>query len=403
MEIITPQNRKPIPQIRRSKEDFLFRLRSRLARPWLLNLLLALRGARFLPLRQFARYFYLRGSFTEVARIRKKVRSLGGWVRQWSNAAACWEKAGEEAETGAQPLVALEYFLRAADFYHAASSTLCSGGEARLRGMIAADRAFARAMDIYFGKTGPGNGGFFPLPYAEERELPGYLYLPAHKGKTKPPVVIIPGGADSGKEEYFHYLPYLLEQGLAVYLIDDPGVGISAAFAPFDPNLPTLYNRIRKLLSDSKRVNSNRIAILGASLGGWKAVWIATERGKRQGLRAVVSISGPYLPERYYERTMFLIKNFISCMVPDHGPDQMQSFLEAVSLRRFIRSVNVPVCLVVGGRDTVIPAYDGLELYHDLPVSDKQLIYLPDSDHVCMEGAQRVLPQVAAWLAERLH
>jgi len=55
----------------------------------------------------------------------------------------------------------------------------------------------------------------------------------------------------------------------------------------------------------------------------------------------------------------------------------------------------------VGGRERIIPASDGIQLYTDIGGGDVAMYYLPESDHVCMDAVDLVLPDIADWMSAR--
>ncbi len=393
-----------LPVLHRWREWAGFTLRAFLGRKILLRIVLACFSARFFPRRFLVRYVRYPGVLAEVEDILRRVRSIRGWSREWARAAtARTERAQAALETGAH-LTAFEHELAAALYFHGASSTLCTGGQARHDNMALADAAFARAMllagsqsagrllgiadairlEIFWGAS--SFGGWLLLPFSAEQGPPAAT-------------VVIPGGADSGKEEYVHYARHFLLRGLAVLVMNDPGVGETAGRLPLAPDGAALFDAVRAALAGtSDGMYARKMFWLGASLGGWKVMQVAVSRTRADGLAGVVSISGPYRPERYFGRLVFAIHEMIRFALGGARRSEIRRLLARCSLDGALARVSVPAMIVVGGKEKIIPASDGIAMYTDTGSPDKTLLYLPDSDHVCMDAVDLVLPEIADWM-----
>lgn len=141
---------------------------------------------------------------------------------------------------------------------------------------------------------------------ADERyPLSGSLTLP--KGIAKPPVVILVQGSGSsdknesiyGNKPFFDIAQGLAEHGVATLRYDkryfaypEAGVALGADVTLRDEVLDDLYAAI-KLMQNDERVDSNRIFVLGHSLGGMLTPVIAAEN---PSLAGVISMAGSLRP-----------------------------------------------------------------------------------------------------------
>ena len=404
--VYSPDSDASLPPVRLFREWGGFTLRALLGKKFILRIVLVLCSARVIPRRYLVRYFRPPAVLADVEAILRSVRSITGWSRKWARAAKAHEEGADIAIRSGCLVTACEHELVAALFYHAASSTLCTSGDLRHSNMAKADTAFSRAMAII---TQSLTGQIFGISDARKLSIPwkgdsftGWLLLPT-SAEAVPPwtTLVIPGGADSGKEEYLHYARHFLSRGFAVLVMNDPGVGETARRLSLDPDGAALYDGVQSALKNlTDKVCSGRMFWLGASLGGWKVMQVAVSRGRADGLCGVVSISGPYRPERYYRRLLFAVHEMVRFSLGVKSRSMIGQLLVRHSLKGRMSALDVPALVVVGGRERIIPASDGLRMYIDIKRQDKRLLYLPDSDHVCMDAVDRVLPMIADWVCE---
>ena len=125
------------------------------------------------------------------------------------------------------------------------------------------------------------------IPF-EGKEIVGYLRLP--HGVTRAPVVISIGGLDEFKEYGVeHGSTALTDAGLGFLGLDMPGTGEAAV--PMEVGSERMIDAVITYLGTRTGVDPQRIAVMGASAGGyWSALAGYTER---QRLRAVVVRGGP--------------------------------------------------------------------------------------------------------------
>jgi len=214
--------------------------------------------------------------------------------------------------------------------------------------MERADAAMARAMRLVHERAA---GAAMGIRDALEVVIPwkrvsfkGWLLLPFQPDR---PVcrttVVIPGGADSGKEEYLQYARHFLVRGFAVLVMNDPGVGETARTLPLDPDGGALYDAVREsLVRTASGYVTGESFWLGASLGGWKVLQVAVHRGRDSGLLGIVTISGPYRPERYYARLVFAIHEMVSFALGGASSREIRALLGRYSLKNIINGISVP-------------------------------------------------------------
>jgi esterase FrsA len=216
-----------------------------------------------------------------------------------------------------------------------------------------------------------------------------------------PPVVVHWGGIDSFKEER-RAEPYL-SAGLASLAIDMPGVGD----APLDgsPDAERLWDAVFDWLADRPDVDHTRVALHGASSGGYWAAKLAHTHADR--IRAAVDQAGPAhlaFEPAWIERAQdgeypFELAETLAAAFGGQSYADWLTIAPTLSLERqgILDQPSAPLLLVNGLQDTIFPIQDmHLLLERGSPKSAR---FFAAEGHM---GGPRALPTIVDWLAERL-
>ena len=123
-------------------------------------------------------------------------------------------------------------------------------------------------------------GLYFPAPLEvvelsyEEGLVRGYLHLPPATFESPVPVVIASGGIDVFKVENYPLVKLLNPKGIAVVVLDIPGVGESN-FISANPNHDQVYSAMLTHLEKDPRIDGSRAAVFATSFGGNAAAKVA--------------------------------------------------------------------------------------------------------------------------------
>jgi alpha-beta hydrolase superfamily lysophospholipase len=234
------------------------------------------------------------------------------WHRAWYTQAEKALHLAEEAEAGqkcrnSQPFTddqivqdrasARRAYLRASNYFRASAYMFIDRNrerpEPRVPGAAKkAELAFGKAMNFLDGTTATT----LDIPFESGITLPGYLYTPTSKSReptTKCPVLIHLGGADSSKEElYYVYAATGPELGYAVVTLDGPGQGsvlrrqgqkanMRLTSRPdWEHVIEYVIDYLEELVAehpDLYHLDLSRIAVAGASMGGYYALRAAAD------------------------------------------------------------------------------------------------------------------------------
>lgn len=182
------------------------------------------------------------------------------WYREWLGIADRNAARGDAALERGHKLTARSNWLRAINYYQAATFVL-EAADARQQQAIEAMRACARR---FVAHATPG-GEVVEIPWLQDHVLEGY-FLPAPAAAGRTPVVVCIGDPGHRKEEYlFKAARYAHERGTALLAVDLLG---SASDAEFDeivgrPDLESSISHVMNYLTTRDDVDARRIALVG--------------------------------------------------------------------------------------------------------------------------------------------
>ena len=276
--------------------------------------------------------------------------------------------------------------------------------------------------DIYEGITRPFETRRITYSARDGLKIPAYLTLPGpfdsdSKGVAQVPlplIVLVHGGPKARDTAEFDWLAQALaDQGYAVLQANFRGSALDsdfvrAGFGEFGRKMQSdLVDGVRHLVSLGL-VDPARVCIAGASYGGYAAlagvaldtstyrcaVSIAGVSDLRAFLRHIHELSGRQetSSERFWDRYIGV-----------SGPKD--PLLDQLSPLGHAAAVNVPVLLIHGHDDTVVPYDQSASMYQALRGlgKDAELVELEHEDHWLSRGATRLKMLLATVKFLRAH
>lgn len=226
-----------------------------------------------------------------------------------------------------------------------------------------------------------------PVPW-RGGTIHGWLMQPQ---AVNAPVVLIFGGADAWRETYWISARYLVERGLAAFLVDLPGQGEARV-------LDKVYTTADSHLALSAMADAfpgRRLAIWGNSMGGYFAVRAAAVDPRF--LACCVNGGSPYPVELLQRFPAFIEK--LCAMAGTTDASVALAVFQALVLREDVRC---PLLVLHGMRDRIF-LHSSAQALLDRGVSaDKQLLVWEDGDHCLYNRAHEKHCLVADWFRERL-
>lgn len=211
------------------------------------------------------------------------------WYREWFKTAQRCEKAGDDFLARGQTISARQEFFKASNYYRTSEFFLhVNPKDARIISV------WEKSRENFLKGAKLADHPIIPvkIPF-EGTTLPGYLCLVDASG-AKRPLLIVQTGFDGTKEElYFETAYFAVKRGYNVLLFEGPGQGevIRIHKLPFRPNWETVVTPVIDYAVTLKEVDSERIALMGISFGGYLAPR-ATAFEKR--IKACIANGGVY-------------------------------------------------------------------------------------------------------------
>ncbi|WP_254545364.1 alpha/beta hydrolase family protein [Halomarina pelagica] len=189
------------------------------------------------------------------------------WHAEWRRTADRVAGVAEAARERGRDETARGAFLRAHNYYRTAEFFL-DGDDPRRGPTYERSRdAFRSALDLL-----DATARAVEIPY-EDTNLPGYAFHP--DGDAPRPTVVCLGGFDSVAEELYFLcgVPAALERGYACLVFDGPGQGAPLRFEGrrARSDWEAVVGPVLDFLEGEPGVDPERIALLGASMGGYYA------------------------------------------------------------------------------------------------------------------------------------
>jgi dipeptidyl aminopeptidase/acylaminoacyl peptidase len=251
---------------------------------------------------------------------------------------------------------------------------------------------FGKLGEVYEGLGIPLEVRRIVYPASDGLRIPAFLTLPDGKPPTKLPLVVLPhGGPGEHDTSDFDWMSQgIASQGYAVLQPNFRGSNLtwsfqSAGFGQLGRKMQTdLSDGVRALVKEGI-VDPARVCIMGASYGGYAALaGVTLDTGV---YRCAISISGvsdlaqqlrwqndrnnrSRRTERYWDR-----------YTGANGPDD--PVLATISPLRHVDAVTVPVLLIHGKDDTVVPYLQSEAMHAALKKANKpvEFVTLKREDH----------------------
>ncbi|HWU12594.1 MAG TPA: S9 family peptidase [Caulobacter sp.] len=259
--------------------------------------------------------------------------------------------------------------------------------------------------DVYLGLTPEGVSKVEPVKYkaADGLEITGYLTLPNGKDPKNLPLVVLPHGGPKIRDtpDFDWWSQALASRGYAVLRPNfrgSDGFGYSfvkAGFGQWGKAMQTDLSDGVRYLAKQGTIDPKRVCIVGASYGGYAALAGATlDRGV---YRCAASIAGLADLKRFVVDKNQLYNGgnnstarfWLEFMGADglKDPD-----LAAISPARLADKVEIPVLLIHGKDDTVVPYVQSTLMADAMKKAGKpvELVTLPSEDHWLSRGATRL-------------
>jgi dipeptidyl aminopeptidase/acylaminoacyl peptidase len=328
------------------------------------------------------------GDFTATL---ARITRWADWCREWGVTATHYEQLAEAAEDSGQPQTAAGAWQRAALAWHWGKFVFVDDPVQQRAAHDAAVTCYRKAAPAL---TPPAD--LVHIPYGGTT-LPAYLRVPAVTGQAKPPVVIMVPGLDSTKEELQATAEYFLARGMATLAVDGPGQGESEYELPIEPAYEKVATAAVDFLRARQDVDAERTGLFGVSLGGYYA---ARSAAYEKRLKAVVALAGPYRFEFDWDELPPQTRATFQARSGAKSAAEARAKAAELTLEEAAAHIELPLLVVGGGRDTIVPAYHQERLASE--VKTAELVLYPDGGHGVTNRAYESRSRMADWLSAKL-
>jgi dipeptidyl aminopeptidase/acylaminoacyl peptidase len=232
--------------------------------------------------------------------------------------------------------------------------------------------------------------------------IPAYLTLPRGKPAQKLPLIVLPHGGPGLRDtaDFDWWSQALAAQGYAVlrsnYRGSDLGHSyLARGFGEWGRKMQTDLSDGVRYLAHEGIIDPARVCIVGASYGGYAALAGASlDPGV---YRCAVSVAGMadlrswlhWVNNQHYGRDT-AVQRYWERFIGASGPDDPA--LEAISPIKHLDAITVPVLLIHGREDVVVPYEQSQAMYDALHAAhkDAELVPLAGEDHWLSRGETRL-------------
>jgi 2,6-dihydroxypseudooxynicotine hydrolase len=330
--------------------------------------------------------------YPDFVESRRRLEEGGDYFDIWMRFSARYQELGEAAVQRGDTVSGGEWLWHASLSAHYAQFMWFHDPERREAGQRAKVELYQRAAPHMLPSAER-----FDIPF-EKTSIPGYLRLPASNGGPVPCAVLI-GGLESTKEESYLFEAMCLRRGIATFTFDGPGQGEVFFNTKLQPDFERYVSAIVDHLEEIDAVDSQRLGVLGRSLGGYYAVRAAACEPR---LRACVAWGACFDMTDWETMPPHTRDGFVY-VTGIQDRDQARAYLmEAVNLSDVIGNLRCPTFVLHGRHDVIFSIAQVEKLREQVSSAPLEIVVEPDGDHCCHNMGPIVRPRMADWIARAI-
>lgn len=201
----------------------------------------------------------------------------------------------------------------------------------------------------------------------ENINIEGQSYLSGSSASSAPNLLLFHGNGETAYD-YDDIGPVYADSGINFFVVDYRGYGTSGGSPTFSGMLKDavkIFQDFTSFLQD-KGLSGN-VFIMGRSLGSAPALEVA--------LKFPDKVSGLIIESGFAHTYNLLTTLGVDPLLLDPEKERQVSNLEKM------KKVSMPVLVIHGELDEIIPPSDGLDLYKAAGTDDKELLLIPGAGH----------------------
>ncbi|HEX6300369.1 MAG TPA: alpha/beta fold hydrolase [Acidimicrobiia bacterium] len=310
------------------------------------------------------------------------------WGPEWMKTASVHEEMGEKAWEEGRRVSAVASFLTAARCYHLSYFLSVDDEQAHAHGLAKMIECHDRALPYMEPSVEKVT---IPFP---EADLVGLLSVPHERPA---PLVILLPGLDSTKETRHGGRGPLLRRGMAVLSLDGPGQGEMSPKLAIRHDYEVAVTAALDFLEGSDAVDTTRVGLIGASLGGYYACRAAAFEPR---VTAAVANCGPYDWAACWDELPEVTRGAFRQYSWSESDGEAREKAKRLDLTGVAEKITQPLVVVHGMLDPLIGVEHARRIADEAP--NATLITVDDATHGVSNLAYKFAPWVNDWMAERL-
>jgi 2,6-dihydroxypseudooxynicotine hydrolase len=278
----------------------------------------------------------------DVQTVRPNVTSWDDWPGAWASVADSHLSLARERLSAGSSVSAGEAFVRASLCFHVGQVVAFHSPDVKRDLQRRKEDAFREAAPLLSPPAERLVIDYDGIP------LPGYLRLPADNGAPFACVILVPG-LDSTKEDFITLSEMCVRRGLACFAYDGPGQGEVRQHAVLAEGYEKSIRSVYDAISARPEIASDRIGLLGRSLGGY---YILRAAAADPRIKALAVFGGAYDLSDWNNMPKTILDGFLWTTDSPTGEDA-RAKMGAATLDDCIADVACPTIVVHGKRDAI--------------------------------------------------
>lgn len=227
----------------------------------------------------------------------------------------------------------------------------------------------------------PAGASDHPVEVGEGVTIACRLY-PAGEGS---PSILLFHGNGEVVSDHDWIAPAYNRLGISLFVADYRGYGRSSgqpSFCSMAADAPVIFRYFRQL---SESLHGGPQFVMGRSLGSFGAAELASQYPEE--MKGLIIESGSADPSRLLSRFGLLV-----------SASSLHA-LESASRER-LRRITVPVLVIHGEYDSIVPLSEGVHFHEAVSAEDKRLVVIPGADHndIMLVGMQQYFSAISQFV-----